>query len=64
MPVNAAVAWDGRRGAVRGLFGLPDVITLLIQVPLGAAIYILGSKLLHFESYKYVLNAAKAVIKK
>lgn len=56
----------GMGGAVLcvGFLGLPDVITLFIQVPLGAAIYILGSKLLHFESYEYVLNAAKAVIKK
>ena len=47
-----------------GLIGLPDIVTLLVQVPLGAAIYIIGSKLLHFESYKYVLNAAKTMIKK
>jgi O-antigen/teichoic acid export membrane protein len=38
---------------------IPDICKLLIQVPLGMAIYIGGSKLLHFEDFDYILNAVK-----
>ena len=43
---------------------LPSIVTLLIQIPLGACIYIAGSKLLHLESYDYVLGMIKEIIKK
>ena len=33
--------------------------TLLIQIPLGITIYVLGSKLFHFESFEYVLKVVK-----
>ena len=46
------------------LLHLPDALTLLIQVPLGAGIYILLSKLLHVESFDYVLSAAKNLLHK
>lgn len=39
---------------------LSDVATLLIQVPLGALIYIVGSKLLHIDSYEYVKGLIKS----
>lgn len=35
---------------------LGHFITLLIQVPAGIVIYILGSKLLRFEAYRYLLD--------
>lgn len=35
------------------LLGLKDILTLLIQVPLGACIYVLISKLFKFESFEY-----------
>ena len=44
------------------LLGLSSWITLLIQVPLGALIYIGGSKLFHIDSYEYVLKTAKGFL--
>lgn len=44
--------------------GLADIWTLMIQVPLGALIYILGAKLLKMESFEYILNLAKSFLKK
>lgn len=42
--------------------GLPDIVTLLIQVPLGAVIYIGGSKLFKLESFEYLWMTLKPVI--
>lgn len=36
--------------------GLNDFVTLLVQVPLGAIIYIFTSKLLNFEAYSYLIE--------
>ncbi|MBQ6350668.1 MAG: lipopolysaccharide biosynthesis protein [Methanobrevibacter sp.] len=36
--------------------GLPDIITLILQVLLGAAIYIAGSMLFKLESFSYILE--------
>lgn len=44
--------------------GLPDVVTLLIQVPLGAAIYIGVSAVLCLDSYKYVMKEIQPYLKK
>lgn len=44
--------------------GLKDWLTLLIQVPLGAVIYIAGSKLFHIDSFEYVLGVAKSYLHK
>ena len=38
------------------LLGLHPMITLLIQVPLGAAIYFVMSKLFHFYGYTYITD--------
>lgn len=46
------------------LFHLNDLVTLLIQVPLGAAIYIAGSHLFRMESYHYILGIAKSYLNK
>lgn len=46
------------------LLGLRDWLTLLIQIPLGAAIYIAGSKLFHLESFHYVLDVGKSYLRK
>lgn len=43
---------------------LSDMATLLIQVPLGALVYIVGSKLLHIDSYEYVKGLIKSYTKK
>ena len=39
-------------------------VTLLIQVPLGAFIYIMGSKLLHLDSFDYLLGILAPYLKK
>ncbi len=43
---------------------LPDIVTLIIQVPLGAAIYIGLSKLFHIESFEYALGILKKLLGK
>ena len=42
---------------------LNDIITLLIQVPLGALIYIAGSKLFRIDSFEYILSILKNILK-
>ena len=44
--------------------GLSDIVTLCIQVPLGAVIYILGSKLFKLDSFEYLWGIIKPYIKK
>ncbi|MBR0365436.1 MAG: lipopolysaccharide biosynthesis protein [Clostridia bacterium] len=44
--------------------GLPDIVTILIQVPLGAAIYIAGSKLFKLEAFGFVWDTAKPMLEK
>jgi len=39
--------------------GLGEVVTLLIQIPLGVIIYIVGSKYLKIEAYSYLLGIIK-----
>ncbi|MBR0161544.1 MAG: lipopolysaccharide biosynthesis protein [Oscillospiraceae bacterium] len=46
------------------LLGFPDWLTLLIQIPLGVLIYVLGSKILKLESFTYLLSAAKTMLNK
>ena len=43
--------------------GLQYIYTLIIQIPLGAVIYIYLSKLFHLDSYEYLLNILKQYIK-
>ena len=40
------------------------VLTLLIQIPLGLAVYILGAMLFKFDSFYYLLNVLKDFLKK
>ncbi|MBQ7504405.1 MAG: lipopolysaccharide biosynthesis protein [Ruminococcus sp.] len=44
--------------------GLPDIVTLCIQIPLGAAVYIIGSKLFKLESFGYLLGILKSFFRK
>ncbi len=46
------------------LLRLNDFVTLAIQVPLGVAIYIAGSKLLKIDSFDYILSIVKGLFKK
>jgi hypothetical protein len=42
--------------------GLSDILTLLIQVPLGAALYVLGSWLMKLESFTFLISTAKKML--
>ena len=44
------------------LLHLGSWLTLLIQVPLGVAIYVLGSKAFHMESFHYILGVLKSYL--
>ena len=44
------------------LLGLKDWLTLLIQIPLGVLIYVLGSVILKLDSFGYILSVAKKLI--
>lgn len=46
------------------LFGLSDILTLLIQVPLGVIIYVVGSKVFHIDSFEYIISIAKQYMPK
>lgn len=46
------------------LLGLGHWLTLIIQVPLGAAIYVLLSAIFKLESFRYVWSMAKSFLKK
>lgn len=53
-------------GIVLGVtqFGLSDILTILIQIPLGVLIYIAGSKIFHIDSFEYILSVAKQYLPK
>lgn len=44
--------------------GLPDIATLLIQVPLGAVIFVAGSALLKLEAFTYLWGMVGPVLKR
>ena len=46
------------------LFQLSNLVTLLIQIPLGAAIYIAASALLHLESFEYLMDIIRPMLRK
>lgn len=46
------------------LFHLSNVVTLLIQISLGAMIYIVASALLHLEAFEYLMNMIRPIVKK
>ncbi len=56
----------GMGAAVRALvlLGLPDPILLPLQITVGAAIYLLGARLLRLEAYTYTLQVARELLKK
>ena len=47
-----------------GLLHLSNAATLLIQIPMGAVIYIGASAALHLESYEYLMGMIRPVLKK
>jgi hypothetical protein len=43
---------------------LSNVITLVLQIIIGACIYVLGSRVFHIDSYEYVSSTIKDMFKK
>lgn len=46
------------------LFHLSNVVTLLIQIPLGTVIYVVASALLHLESFEYLMDMIRPMVRK
>lgn len=46
------------------LLHLPDLMTLVIQIPLGLAVYLAGSALLKLDTFEYLWNVVKPKIQK
>lgn len=46
------------------LLDLSNIVTLLIQIPLGAVIYIITSELLHLESFDYLMDLIRPMVRK
>lgn len=46
------------------LLNLSNIVTLLIQIPLGAVIYVVASALLHLKSFEYLMDMIRPVLKK
>ena len=44
--------------------GLADIFTLLIQIPTGVLIYWLLSKLLHIDSYEFLIDTVRGLLNK
>ena len=57
------LAW-GMGGIVYcvNFLGLNNIFSLLIQIPLGVAIYIICAKLFKMESFDYLLDTIKSII--
>ena len=56
--VMAAAVWPV------SLLGLPDLLTLLIQIPLGVSVYVLGSVLLKLDSFELILSMVKKALRR
>ena len=62
LPTLALAAVMGACVYPVSLLGLNDFVTLLIQVPLGVLVYVLGSKLFRVDSFGYLMSIAKKFI--
>lgn len=47
-----------------GLLNINILLRLFLQIIIGAAIYITGSKLAHIDSYEYIKNTIKNYLNK
>lgn len=64
MPGIAVAVFMGCCVNLVGMLHLSNTVTLLIQIPMGAAIYIGASAALHLESYEYLMGMIRPVLKK
>ena len=46
------------------LLGLHDALTLLIQIPLGVLVYVLGSRLLKLDSFELILSMLRKMLRR
>ena len=44
--------------------GLGSILTLLIQIPVGVVVYLVGSAVFRLDSFKYILNMINHLLKK
>ncbi len=44
--------------------GLGDILTLVIQIPVGIVVYIVGSKIFHIDSFEYIISMIKSLTSK
>ena len=47
-----------------GFINLPIIVSLIFQVVVGGAIYIAGAKILKIDSFQYLLELLKSILKK
>lgn len=64
LPSIALAVFMGGCVNLVSLFHLSNVVTLLLQIPLGAVIYVAASALLHLESFEYMRDLIRPMIKK
>ena len=50
--------------SIINIFDFSSSLTLIIKIPIGAFIYLIGSKLLHFDSFEYLLEIVQSFIYK
>lgn len=46
------------------LLGLPNILTILLQIVVGVAVYVLGSAIFRLQSFKTLLGLIKSILKK
>ena len=56
--VMAAAVWPVM------LMGLSDALTLLLQIPLGVGVYVLGSKLMKLDSFELILSMLRKLLRR
>lgn len=64
LPNLLLAAFMGAVVYVVNFLNLNPILTLVIQIPVGAVVYVLGSMIFKLESYVYVLNTLKSFLKK
>lgn len=62
LPGISVAVFMGLCVGVVPFLGLPTIVTLLIQIPSGALIYLLLSAVLKLESYQYIYGKAKSFV--
>lgn len=64
LPAIILAIFMGSCVSLIGLLHLSTVVTLLIQIPLGAVIYVTTSAIMHLESFEYLVDTIKPLLKR